>query len=61
LTKTADTARRAGESITVPKAVKQQKEKNFEVKVKQLLGELYVDRLYLEEFLVDKGISIPYI
>jgi tetratricopeptide (TPR) repeat protein len=48
--------RKAAEIVTVPKAVKAEKEKEFEVKVKQLLGELYVDRKYLEQFLVDKGI-----
>lgn len=34
------------------------REPKFEQKVKQLLGELYVDRIYLEEFLHDKGFTL---
>jgi hypothetical protein len=56
--KTAESPmRKAAESVVIPKGIKEQKEKKFDVKVKQLLGELYVDRKYLEQFLVDKGIS----
>jgi len=49
--RTTSTGRTTKNEAAVPIA---NREGNFEVKVKQLLGELYVDRIYLEEFLYDK-------